>query len=128
MKAIEFYKKCLELEMNNLGLKHQKLADTYYYIGQCLYRLKNYKHAIEAFSNSFEIAKKGAALFYIAQCYESMSLFNQSLNFFIKSAEIRKERIGIENENTIESISNSKRIAKKIKKEDYLPDWMKSSE
>ena len=42
----------------------------------------------------------------------------------LANAEIRKERIGVNDPSTKESISNAKRLAKELGKEGELPDWI----
>jgi tetratricopeptide (TPR) repeat protein len=127
-KAIEMYNKSLDIFHKNPNSGYLDHSTYYFNIGFCLQNIEKFQQAIEAFSNGFEIQKKGGFLFRIAQCYESLGNLNDALRYYIESAEIRKEdpECGLENESTIGSIKNTKRLAKELGKEIELPEWIKN--
>lgn len=51
-----------------------------------------------------------------------------ALDYFIKSADIRKSdpEAGINDKSTIDAVQNVLRIAKELRKENELPEWMKN--
>ncbi len=73
----------------------------------------------------FLIERKGVYPFKIAECYESLNNTGKAFEYYLLAADIRKERIGIDDEATQESIANTKRLAKELNKENELPDWIK---
>jgi tetratricopeptide (TPR) repeat protein len=125
-KSLETYEKSLVIQLKTLGGEHPDVAISYFNIGNCNYELKLYSIAIDFFKKGFSTEKKGGYPFQIAKCYEALDEKELALDYFIQSAEIRKEDpgCGLENESTIDSIANTKRLAKEIGKEKQLPDWM----
>jgi hypothetical protein len=85
-----------------------------------------YESSINAYLKGFIHEKKGAYPFKIAQCYEALNDKVNALDYYIQSATIRKEdpKVGLAKEATQEAISNAKKIAKELGKEDDLPEWM----
>ncbi len=126
-KALEFYENSLQIKLKSLDSNHTSLAKVYFNIGSCQMKIKNLQSAIKAFYSGFMIQKKGGFPFHIAHCYENMGNKSEALKYFIESAEIRKvdPDCGLEDKTTIESIVNTKRLAKELGKEDELPEWMK---
>ncbi len=123
-KALEYYEKCLVIELKTLGAEHPSLASSYNNIGDCLKNLEKYVLAIDVFNKGLSIQKVGGFPFKIAQCYEALDQFEEALSYYIQSAEIRKERLGLEATEVLESIANAQRLAKQLAKEKDLPKWM----
>ena len=125
-KALDCFKKCLAIELKNLGGEHPSVATSYYNLGLCYFELKDYLLAIESFKKGFVNLNKGGFPFNIAKCYEALDDKELALDYFIQSAEIRMTDpdAGPEDESTMESIQNAKRVAKELGKEDLLPKWM----
>ena len=123
-KALEFQEKILNLELKREELIPFNLAAVYGNIGFILKQLQKFEPAIQNLKKAFEIEKKGSIPFAIAQCYEALNDKENTLSYYIQAAEIRKERIGLEDQATQESISNALRIAKELGKEGELPEWM----
>ncbi len=124
-KAIEYYEKSLAIKLKIIGGEHSDVAGLYFAIGTINKNLNNFELAIENYQKGFLIEKKGGFPFKIAQCYEAQNQTNEALAYYIQSAEIRKEDIGIDDEATQEAIANAKRLAKALKKEKDLLEWMK---
>ena len=118
----------MSIKIQVLGREHPDLDLDYNNIGDSLFNLDCYHEAIDAFLNGLKISRRGVFPFKIAKCYEALGIKDQSLSYYIQSAEIRKEdsNCGIEDESTIDSIKNSKRLAKELGKENELPEWMKN--
>ena len=123
-KALNSYQKCLEMQLKILEEDHPDLVTSYFNIGDTFSKINQFESAIENFKKAFEIEKKGSIPFEIAQCYEALNEKEKALTYYIQAAEIRKERIGLEDQATQESISNALRIAKELGKEGELPEWM----
>jgi hypothetical protein len=117
LNALKLYKKGLNTSYKN---------DFYFKIGNCLFAMGKYESSINAYLKGFIHEKKGAYPFKIAQCYEALNDKVNALDYYIQSATIRKEdpKVGLAKEATQEAISNAKKIAKELGKEDDLPEWM----
>ena len=124
-KALEFQKKTIIIRLKTLGSNNPSLAYSYNDLGLSYKQTKNYELAILNFEKGFEILKKGGFLYESAKCYESLNEQNKALDNYIQCAEMRKQDIGIEDEATQEAISNAKRLAKLLGKENELPEWIK---
>ena len=127
VKALEFYENALHIEIKTLGQEHPDVAISYFNIGNCNFELKYYAEAIDFYKKGFSILNKGGFPFQIGKCYEVLDKKGLALDYFIQSAEIRKDdpEFGLDNERTKDSITNTKRLAKEIGKENELPEWMK---
>jgi tetratricopeptide (TPR) repeat protein len=125
-KALVYYEKCLSIELKTFGENHPDVAKSHNNIGCIFKSLEQYDKAIESFIKGYEILKKGGFPFHIAQCYETLKDHEKALDYYIQSAEIRKEdpEVGLVAQATQESISNAKRLAKELGKEQKLPVWM----
>lgn len=124
-KSIEYLNKSLTVSLNFLGEFDIGAAYTYNALGRAYKNLKKYEIAIVNFKKGFKIEQTYDYIFSIAECYEALNQTNEALVYYIQSAEIRKEDIGIEHEATQEAITNAKRLAKELGKENELPEWMK---
>ena len=93
-------------------------------IAKCFAIFGDYNKAIENFKKGYEILAKGGFPYKIAQCFEALNDKKNALDYYIQSAEIRKERIGLQDPATQDSISNAKRLAKELWREEELPEWM----
>ena len=125
--AIEYYEKYLNIKLTTLGAANPEVASLYFEIGNMNKRLNKFVFAIENYQKGFIIDKKGGFPFKIAQCYEALNQPIEALDYYIQSAEIRKNhpKVGLDDEATQESISNAKRLAKELDKENELPEWMR---
>jgi tetratricopeptide (TPR) repeat protein len=125
-KALEFYMKCLDIQIKTLGGEHLDVGTTYWNIGCCFHDMKEYSSAIKAFNNGYKIQRRGGYPFRIASCHEELGNKQEALDYFLQSAEIRKDdpEIGLLDEAAIESIENTKRIAKELGQENELPEWI----
>lgn len=95
-------------------------------IGSCYFYLNEINNAIEKFFIALKIKSDGGVLLSLGECQEKAGLYNEALNSYVLSSEDRVNNLlnGIENIKTIESIEHAKRLAKKIGKENELPNWM----
>jgi tetratricopeptide (TPR) repeat protein len=125
-KALEYYEKCLAIELKTLGGEHPSVAASYFNIGTCYQNLEAYEQAIKVFSAGYTISRKGGYPFRIAVCMEKLNNPTEALGYYLQSAEIRKDdsEAGIEAASTKESISNAKRLAQELGKKNELPEWM----
>ncbi len=126
--ALSFFEKCLTIQLENFDNIKNDVAKTFFYLGDALKNLKKFKFAIENFKKGFEIQQKGGYPFKIAQCYEALNDQENALDYYIQSSTLRKEdpEVGLEAESTQEAISNAKRLAKELAKENDLLEWMKN--
>ena len=126
-KAIENYNKSIKCYNKAYGDKLYSIGIIYGNIGNLLQLKRNYKLAIKKYKKGYDILKKGGFTFQIAECYEALNDQENALDYFIQSAVIRKEdpEVGLEAESTQKAISNAKRLAKDLGKEEGLPEWFK---
>ena len=112
-------------------------ADLLTRLGICENKFGNYDKALKYYEKCLAIKLKtlggehpSVASSYnnIGKCYDALNKKELALDYFIQSAEIRKEHpgVGLKDESTKTSIENIKRIAKKLGKENELPEWMKN--
>ena len=127
--AQKYYKKCLDIRLKTLGGEHPEVADSYFSLGNMYKNLYKFDLAIVNYQKGFFIEKKGGFPYKIAQCFEALNKQKKALDYYIQSAEIRKNhpKVGLDDEATQESISNSKRLAKVLGKEEELPEWIKKT-
>ena len=125
-KAILFHEMGLEIFKKNHTVDNSDLVYAFWCLGNSLIKLKDFHRAIRILHDGFNIQREGILAYNLAQCYEYTGNKNEALRYFIESAEIRNNdsNCGLEDESTIESIENSKRLAKELGKEDELPEWM----
>ena len=123
-KALEYYEKRLSILLKTLGSEHPDVAVSYFDIGNINKSFKRFDLAIYNYSKGFAIDPKYGFPLKIAQCYEALNQPNEALDYYIQSAEIRKDNIGLDDEATQEAISNAKRLAKELNKENELPKWI----
>jgi tetratricopeptide (TPR) repeat protein len=128
-KALDSYQKSERIRWEYKEL-HNSIPKIKIHIGHCLQKTGKYKLAIDAYQDAVKIVGKEAVFFNLGECQEEIGLNDDALKSFISSAEILKDKSekGMENLKTIESITNVLRLAKKLKKEDELPDWIKNIE
>jgi tetratricopeptide (TPR) repeat protein len=126
--ALDFYKKALEILIKEDNELESEVATTYFNMGICLKNINQFKEAINVFLLGFQSEFGGRFPFEIGKCHENLGNNQEALNYFIHSAEIRKDdpEVGLIDDDTIESIENSVRIAKELGKENELPDWIKA--
>ena len=81
--------------------------------------------AIDNYNKGFEIQKAGGFPYQIAQCYEALSDLNAAFDYYLKSAEIRKndDEVGISHEATLEAVTDARRLAEQLQRQDELPKW-----
>jgi tetratricopeptide (TPR) repeat protein len=124
-KVLEIHLKILTLKTNDTDINYSDIATSYFRIGKIYKELSKYHNATEYLCLAYNTLKKGGIPFQIAQCYEALNDKENALDYYIQSAEIRKDDLGLEDENTKESISNSLRLSIELDKEKELPDWIK---
>ena len=129
-KALEFYEKSLMIRLKILGGDHPDVAISYNNIGDLNRELKKYSIAIEFYKRGFHISKKGGFPFQIGKCYEDLDKKELALDYYFQSAKIRKQdqEVGLKDESTRDSVKNVLRLAKELRKENALPDWIKNTE
>ena len=132
-KALDFYQKCLDIRLKTLGTEHPSVATLYNNIGLVWDNKGEYDKALDFYQKCLDIYIKtlGDEHPWVATLYNNIGLvwdnkgeYDKALDYYIQSAEIRKERMGLDNKATKESISNALRLAKELGKEEELPDWM----
>ncbi|MDG1099514.1 MAG: hypothetical protein P8O20_09030 [Bacteroidia bacterium] len=91
---------------------------------------RNYNEAIIDLQNLLKLPffkediKQGGVRYYLGVCYENINEIDKAFTFFMESAEIRKKQKGIKHDHTQKSIADTIRLAKKLNKENELPDWI----
>ena len=136
-KALEYYEKCLAIRLKTLGGEHPDVASSYNNIGIIWKNKGEYDKALEYYEKCLAIELKtlggehpdvASSYNNIGKCYDALNKKELALDYFIQSAEIGKEHpgVGMKDESTKTSIENIKRIAKKLGKENELPEWMKN--
>jgi tetratricopeptide (TPR) repeat protein len=129
-KALEYFQKSLLIRLKTLGEEHPDTVISYANVGFLFLMNNNPVKAIEYYQKCLnftnKIEQKGDSLFHIALCYEALENKMKAFDYFIQSAEIRKDELefGLDNDETKESIENAIRLAKQLRKEDKLPDWI----
>lgn len=102
---------------DNVADSLSKYAEEFFLKGE-------FKESIKTSEIVFRLSKRGGALFHIAVCYEKQGELEESLKYYIESAEIRRERVGIEHELTLKSVTEAKRINDQLGQYDFdLPSW-----
>ena len=126
--------KSLMIRIKHLGINHPIVAQSYYNIGKCYYRNNDYEKAIEYYEIALKIQQERYSKFNvnIGRTYQRLAEVNEitgqhsnSFYYYLKSAEIKNEIFGFDKDTTQEAISNAKRLAKELNKENELPKWMK---
>ena len=120
----------MEIEILNYGEFHEHTLEFYFLLGDCYFEINEYNEFILNYDFVLKINKTNIiGVNKIAQCYEALKDKVNALNYYIQSAEIRKEDpdAGLEHEATKEAISNAKRLAKELDKENELPEWIKNT-
>ncbi len=117
----------LKIQIKINGQLHPNLEKIYRDIAFCQFKLQNYSSAITSFKEAVKIKNNDYCLTKIAECYEALGEKDAALHYFIKSAEIRKNGINrdLEDESTIKSVENTRKLALELDKENELPDWIK---
>lgn len=127
VKAKDCFIQAFNLKKDNYRTCNFELSNLQFTIGLCFKNFKDFYNAVEYFKKGYQYSKSGGFPFQIAQCYEALNDQENTLDYYIQSATIRKDdpEVGLEAESTQEAISNAKRLAKELGKENELPDWMK---
>jgi hypothetical protein len=94
-------------------------------IGDAFQKSNDFLNAIDYYLLGFEILPAGSFLSYIANCYDELDEKENAFGFYLKSASIWMSEYGIEDKDVQESITNAKRLAKELNKENELPEWMR---
>ena len=90
-KAIEYYEKCLNIELKTLGEKHPSIATTYSNIGFAFENKGDYTNAIKFYHQSKEVkiivfGKKHTSVslsfFNIGRCFKKLSKYKEAIEAF----------------------------------------------
>jgi len=122
-KAIKIYNQILNIK----NLDEFELKKAYGSIAICQHNLKKYESAIISYKKSMTADSDINTLFAIANCYLSLKNKTEAFQYFLeglKNTEENKDQI---NQELQDRIDIAKRLAKELKKENELPDWMKFS-
>ena len=126
-KSIEYYEKALAINLSVLGKKHSNTTYCQFEIGEILMQQEEYIKAIKYIKEAFDIDKSNGGYypFQLGVCYEKIKHYKEALEWFILSANIRKEKVGIDDEATQDSIKTACSLAKKSNNIKLLPAWIK---
>ena len=87
----------------------------------------DYLSAIQYFEIGFKKERNGRFQLQIGECYELLNDKENALKSYISCAEVRMERIGKDDNRTIEMINKVNLLAKELNKENEMPEWIKKS-
>jgi tetratricopeptide (TPR) repeat protein len=104
-KALEYYLKCLDIQLKTLGAEHTDVATTYNNIGGVWHSKCEYDKALEYYEKSLEIKLKalGAEHPSVATSYnniggvwQSKGEYDKALEYYLKCLDIRLKTLGAE--------------------------------
>jgi tetratricopeptide (TPR) repeat protein len=114
-KAHEFYQKCLNIQLNTLGINNPEVASLYSAIGGVFDIRGDYDKALELYHKSIDIyllttdlESVALATMYnnIGLAWKSKGLYDQALEFTQKSLDIRLKILGEEHPSTARSYNS----------------------
>jgi tetratricopeptide (TPR) repeat protein len=103
--ALEFYQKCLDIRIKNLGSEHPDVARSYYKIGEVWYGKGEYDKALVSYQHSLDIRLKtiGSVHPSVASTFNNIGTvwhrkekYDKALDFYQKSLEIWLKIFGSE--------------------------------
>jgi tetratricopeptide (TPR) repeat protein len=114
-KALDFYHKCTDIKLKNLGTEHPDVASVYNNIGNVWYKKGEYDKALELYQKSLDIHLKtlGADHPDVATSYNNIGNvwkekveYDKALEFYQKSMIIRLKNLGAEHPDAASSYNN----------------------
>ena len=90
-KALDYYEKCLKIELKTLGEEHPSIAISYSNIGFAFENKGDYTNAIKFYHQSKEVkiivfGKEHTSVsliyFYIGRCFKNLSEYNDAIESF----------------------------------------------
>jgi tetratricopeptide (TPR) repeat protein len=123
--ALKYYLIILNKLKNSINKSLYSEADFYFYTAECLYNINKYYESINYYKRVYEIEKKGSIPFKIATIYEKMNNNDKAFKFFLESAIRRKQRVGLNASETLQSVIECLRLSKEINRFSELPEWIK---
>lgn len=124
-KALFNLKKGLDICLLYFAEDSEDALSLKYEIAKNLYQSEKFEASITILKSTYQIDKKDIYPFYIGLCHEALKNYNEALNFFIESVELRKDSLGYDDERTELAAQKCIEIAKKIKRIEDLPAWIK---
>lgn len=133
--AIKYSKLALKIKLNSFGNLHQDCALSYFNIGITYEASGENRKAIYNLIKSLRIKKQIFGkkskllldnLIVLAELSEIENDIEKALRYYAYLAEIYKIEFGIYESATQGAVSNSKRLAQKLNKENELPKWIKN--
>ena len=125
---MEFYQKCLEIELKILDENDPSLSITYFNLGQSHENSTNYPEAIACYEKAYTLDNNNVYASHLADCHAKTDNKSKALEFYIQAAEIQKDEIGIgaENDEIKSSIENTIRLAKELNIMEEVPEWIRN--
>ena len=126
-KALDFYMKGTLIRTNLMDETNPLVVEAFLKLANCYKLLLDYLNSLYYYEKAYKVSNLSNVSCYIAECNEKLNNKEIALFYYIQSAEIRKEdpNACLEAEATQESISNAKRLAKELGRENELPVWMR---
>jgi tetratricopeptide (TPR) repeat protein len=118
--AILHLNKQLDIFKVYISLDKQVFSIIYWHLGICHKNITDYVSAIEFFSKGFKIGlDSGGFPYEIAMCYEKINDNQKALDFYFQSIIIRLKTLGIDANETIDSVNEYNRLSISLR-QDYL--------
>lgn len=126
-KAIEFYKKSLDLKIKYLGREHKDVSEILSDLGDSYLKAGQYQAAIDVYNQGFDIHNDALFMDKIGNCYVAWENPNDALSYYLQAAELNKKNEDNQKSDGLHLriIKKSKKLAKKLGRENELPEWMK---
>jgi tetratricopeptide (TPR) repeat protein len=114
-KSLEYYEKCLSIELKDLGDEHPAVATSYNGIGMTYHNKGKYDKALEYFEKSMvlRLKKLGSEFQNVAKSYnniggawEGKGEYDKALKYHKKCLEIRLKTLGSEHPDVATSYNN----------------------
>jgi tetratricopeptide (TPR) repeat protein len=126
-RAINLHENALGIYLVNYDEDYPDLLDTKFNLGLNYIYTTNYYKAIELLNSVYKYEKQGGIPAYIGLAYEGLNQLDNAFTYHIQAAELRKVSLGLQNNNTIDSINKCIKIAFDLNKIEFLPDWIKKT-
>jgi tetratricopeptide (TPR) repeat protein len=107
------------------NLDNSRIVECYENIAMSYKNEGEYLKAINYFERVLEKEKRGGPLVEMGECYELLNDKENALKSFTKCAEVRLDRLGKEDNRTLQMATKSLDLAKELNLVHTLPEWIK---
>jgi tetratricopeptide (TPR) repeat protein len=124
-EALKYYKKSLKIKSLKYNKSNREIFDLQYSIADSYLSLSNYKNALKYlilwWENTDE--RKGGPAYEAYTCYKELNEPHEALYWLEQTALLRKERLGDDDERTINTINEILEYAKELNNNDIINKW-----